>query len=77
MALPFECKRRSQLSTCSLVPSPPSCSRKRVVTNPTFRRLRYLLAYSFISREVLSLYLQRAHGDLHREPIFLCASDSL
>ena len=35
--LPFERKRRSQLSTCSLVPSPHSCNRKRVITNPTVR----------------------------------------
>lgn len=54
MALPFECKRRSQLSTCRLVPSPPSCSRKRVVTNPTFRCLRYLqLASSYFGRCVV------------------------
>ncbi|KAF1933504.1 uncharacterized protein M421DRAFT_198936 [Didymella exigua CBS 183.55] len=39
VALPVECKRRS---ACSLVPSPPSCSRKRVITNPTFRRFQDL-----------------------------------
>ena len=36
MALPFECKRRPQLSTCSLVPSPPLCSRKGSSQTPRF-----------------------------------------